>query len=385
MGAVVRYQDTGADSFFGSFLFDLAIPQDHFMRGLKLLFDWEELCQPLIRLYEGLGVLGRPPYPPVLIFKMLFVSYLYDLSERDTERFVNEHLPARYFLDLALDRRAPDHSTLTVFKERLVADGGWREIERIYDGLLQQARDQGLQLGHIQLVDSVHTEADVNPEKDRVRQKRGQASRDPDARVVHKGARDVVEPDGQEVKKEIRYRGYKTHVSMDAKTRLITSLWPSWGDEADNKAFPILFAHDLKLGLPTHTYGGDKAYDDTDLFERIEQQGMHTGIKLRKNRTEKQDPNKQRWLDLVQTPHYRAATKLRPRVEQPFGQAKDKHGFTRCRYLGLVRYGIQSFFTYLVVDAKRMVNLLTGITFRELAKGRRKEVFKPVHATLPWA
>ena len=112
---------------------------------------------------------------------------------------------------------------------------------------------------------------------------------------------------------------------------------------------------------------------------------MHVGIKLRKTRTSKKDANTQRWLDLKQTPHYRAATKVRSRVEQPFGQAKDKHGFERCRYVGLLNYGIQSFLTFMVLNAKRMVKLLTGITFRKMAKGRHKEVFKPVFATLPWA
>jgi len=380
-----QYKNTGLASFWGGYLFDQIVPQDHFVRALKELFDWQELGAQLIRLYEGKGVVGRPPYDPVLMFKMLFLSYLYDLSARDTERAVNENIPMRYFMDLALDQLAPDHSTLGLFKDRLLSEGNWDELGRIFDGLLQQARDQGLRLGCIQLVDSVHTQADVNAEKDKQRQKHGQVSRDPDARVVYKGEREVVEPDGETVKRKIRYRGYKTHVSMDAKTRVVTSVKPDWGDGADNQAFPALLEHDRSLGLPTHTYGGDKAYDDTDLFERIEQLGLHVGIKLRRTRTTKKDANKQRWLDLKETLHYQVATALRSRVEQPFGQAKDKHGFERCRYLGHLSHGLQAFLTFMVVNTKRMVKLLTGITFRELAKGRRREVYQPVYTCLPWA
>jgi hypothetical protein len=242
----------------------------------------------------------------------------------------------------------------------------------------------GLEFGGIQLLDAVHTEADVNAEKEKTRVKQGKPPRDPSARLVHKGKHKVVKPNGTTVEEEITYTGYKTHASMDAKTRIITSLLPSWGNSADNKAFPDLFAHDLELGLPTHTYGGDKAYDDTDIFERIEQHGMHVGIKLRRTRTQKKDPNKERWIALKQTRHYQTAIKVRSRVEQPFGQAKDKHGFDRCRYLGLAKYRIQAFMTFMVVNAKRIVKLLTGITFRELAKGVRKEVYKPVYATPPW-
>ena len=380
-----RFKDTGLNSFYGHFLYEQIVPQNHFLRALNCLFDWDDLGGHLIGLYKGMGLFGQSPYDPVLVLKMLFLSYLYDLSERDTERFVNENIPARYFVGLAVDQQGPDHSTLTKFKNRLIAGDAWGDLGQIFDGLLQQARNQGLQMGQIQLVDSVHTQADVNREKDKRRQEKGQAPRDPDARVVHKGEREVVEPDGKRTKKKISYKGYKTHASVDAKTRVLTSILPALGNSADNKAFPYLFEHDQSLGLPTTTYGGDKAYDDTDIFERIEDKGMHVGISLRRTRTTKKDANKERWLALKATPQYQEAKKVRYRVEQPFGWAKDKHGFERCRYIGLVKYGIQAFLTFMAVNCKRLVKLLVGITFRPLAKGRRREVFTPVHANLPWA
>ena len=248
-----RYKNTGMNSFYGQYLYARIVPQDHFVRALKELFDWQMLGERLIDLYVGQGLYGRPLYNPVLVFKMLFLSYLYGLSERDTERWVNENIPARFFLDLAVDERAPDHSTLTVFKDRLLQAGNWQVLSGMFDGVLMQDRGHGLRFGHIQLVDSVHTQADVNNQKDRERQDKGKPPRDPQARVVHKGKREVVEADGRKVTKEIRYRGYKTHVSVDAKTRVPTSVLPTMGDAADNKAFAQLFAHDLSLHLPTTT------------------------------------------------------------------------------------------------------------------------------------
>jgi IS5 family transposase len=371
-------------SFFGTYLFEQIVPSDHFMRALKELFDWDALGHELIALYAGKGLVGRPPYDPTLMFKMLFLSFLYDLSERDTQRFVDENIPARYFLDLALDQLAPDHSTLSIFKGRLLANGSWAHLQRIYDGLLLQAMDHGLEFGHVQIVDATHTRDHVNHEKDKKRQEKGKPPRDPDSRVVRKGKREVVEPDGTKVKKDIRYRGYKTHTSVNAKTGVASSLLPSHGSMADNKAFPYLHTHDRSLGLPTTIYAGDKAYDDTDIFERIEQAGMHVGISLRRFRTAKADPNKERWERLKETPEYQEGKALRYRVEQPYGQAKDKHGLERCRYLGLLKYGVQSYLTFMVVTVKRLVKLLTGITFRELAKGSRREVFQPVYDTPPW-
>ena len=68
-----RYKDTGMNSFWGYMAYESIVPQDHFLHALKELFDWESLEADLILLYEGRGKVGRPPYPPVMIFKMLFL------------------------------------------------------------------------------------------------------------------------------------------------------------------------------------------------------------------------------------------------------------------------------------------------------------------------
>jgi len=384
MSRIPRFHKTGKGSFFGDFVYDRVLKKDHFLVALQELFDWEGLCGDLIKLYKGKGLRGRPPYKPELTFKMLFLSYLYNVSERQMEQLATYHLAVKWFLGLAVDEPAPDHSTLTKFKDRLVPGGNWDELESIFDGIIRQALHQGLEMGDIQLLDSVHTRSDVNYEKERERQDQGKPPRDPDAQVVHKGRRSVVGPDGRRSVRKIWLRGYKTHSSINAKTGVATSLIPAHGNTADNKAFVALRGHDRSLGLPTTTYGGDRAYDDTDIHERLAQEGLHSGICLNDYRTHKKDPNKQRWIEMVATPEYQAATALRYRVEQPFGIAKKSHGFERCRYIGLPRYGIQSFLTFMVLNCKRMVKLLTGITFRPQAKGRRAEVFRPVYANLPW-
>jgi IS5 family transposase len=61
----------------------------------------------------------------------------------------------------------------------------------------------------------------------------------------------------------------------------------------------------------------------------------------------------------------------RYKIERKFGEAKRWHGFGRCRYVGLLCYGIQAHLTALVLNLKRMVTLLTGVRFR---RGSRKGV-----------
>ena len=380
-----RYIDTGKGSFFGDMVYHRIIPKDHFLVALNELFPWEEMSADLIQAYRGKGVVGRRPYDPIQIFKMLFISYLYGVSERQVEEMVNFHLVVKWFVGLAVDESAPDHSTITRFKNRYLEGDHWEYLQGIFDWIIRETRALGLQMGNLQVVDSVHTRADVNADKDDKRQKEGQPPRDGDAGIVNKGKRQVVEPDGRRVIKEILLKGYKTHVSVDTLTGLTTSLKCTRGNRADNKQFPDLLKQDQRLDLPTQAYGGDKAYDDTDIYLRLDQQGIRTAICLRSFRTEKKDANKGPWLALVASEEYQRDKAERYRVEQPFGPAKQKHGFDRCRYLGLDRYRIQALFTFLVSNCKRAIKLLTGITFRPQAKGRRAELFEPVFAELPWA
>jgi IS5 family transposase len=359
--------------------------QGHFLVALQRLFDWEGKSEELIRLYRGRGLVGRAPYPPVLIFKMLFLAYLYNVSERAMEELADLNLLVKWFLGLAMDEAAPDHSTLTAFKRRFLHGERWQALEGLFDDLISEARAHGLRLGELQVLDSVHTQADVNNSKDRDRQDQGQPPRDPEARVVNKGKRKVVQADGQRTTQEIRYRGYKSHVSVNAATGIVTSLVADLGNSADNKAFPALRAHDRALDLPTRAYGGDKAYDDTDIYERLAAEGLDTAITLKRQRTTKKDANKERWLQLQADPIYQARRKQRYRVEQPFGIAKRGHGFERCRYLGLARYRLQALLTFMVVNAKRITKLLTGVTFRPQAKGRRQEQVTPILAATSWA
>lgn len=382
-----KFKKTGKGSLFGDYFYEAMLKRDpnHFLIALNNLFDWESYSEGLLSLYKGKGVDGRPPYDPVIILKMLFISYLYNVSEREIERLADQHMMIKWFMELAADEAPPDHSTLTAFKERILQEQGSEALQDVFRGMLKEALEQGIPMGTIQVLDSVHTQANVNNIKDRERQEKGQDPRDPDARVVNKGKRSVVTAEGLPEEKEIRYRGFKTHTSTNAETLIVTSILPALGNTADNKAFGALRKHDRELGLPVTTYAGDRAYDDTAIYMQLEEEGLSSGITLHDYRTKKKDGNKEPWLTMKASEKYKEATGVRYRVELPYGWGKAWHGFERCRYLGLARYTIQSILTFMVSNAKRFIKLLTGITFRTQAKGRRAEEFTPVYAVMPWA
>lgn len=362
-----RFVETGNQSFFGEYLYEQVVPQDHFLRKLLQIVDWERFTRRLIRLYKGEGVVGRPPFDPALLLKVEWIAYLYHLSERQVEVYVNENLPAKFFVGLAVDQKAPDHSTMTVFRERLLQRGKLKVFEEMLAEIVQMALQGGVQFGSIQIVDSVHSVANVNTAKDKKRQGKGKGPHDPDAQWGVKHKRKVKTEEGQEVDQTEYFYGYKAHVSLNAETGLITSLEVTSGEAWDGHHFCSLVDHDLEQRLPVETYAADRGYDDGNNHFYLEHRRLHSAIRLKDNRTGKKDSNKEVWLQLLKTPQYQQGAKERYKIERKFGEAKQGHGLGRCRYLGRVRFAVQALFTAMALNLKRMVKLLTGIGFKTQA------------------
>jgi len=359
-----RFRDKGKGSFFGDIVYERIVPKEHFLRKLNEVVEWRPFTQKLVRYYKGGGEYGPPPYEPSLILKMVLLSYLYNMSERQTEDLVNFYLPAKYFVGLGVDESAPDHATLTLFKNRLLARKGERVFESLFEKVLGIAREKGIGFGPIQVVDSVHTIADVNLQKDEGRQKKGKGPRDPDARWGAKGKKVVKDEDGKKRQQTEYFHGYKAHVSLNAESGFITSLKVTDGSAYDGHELPELVKADLAQGVKARVYAGDKGYDDGDNHEFLWERGIKSALRLKDTRTKKKDPNKEPWLKLLEDADYEAGLKERYKVERKFGEAKLWHGFRRCRYLGLVRYRVQSYLTAMVLNLKRMVKLLCGVSFR---------------------
>ena len=359
-----RYKQTGMGSFFGNYVYERVVPRDHFLVKLNQVIDWDSFTDILLPAYKGLAEEGRPPYPPVVILKMLVITYLYRFSERQVEEATNFNLTIKEFVGLAVDEVAPDHSTLCDFKQRVRESGGWDRFQSIGDSVLQQAMAAGIQLGKIQVVDSVHTVANVDNDADRQRQEKGKLPRDEQAQLVKKGKRRKTGPDGKVTVQEVQYLGYKSHVSMNAETGLITTIEPTGGSAADSKQFPKLLEHDEQVGVGADIYAGDKAFDDTDLHFRLWREGKHSALHLNHYRTTAgSSENRAYWQQVKDSPQYQAGLAERYKVERKFGEAKLWHRFGRCRYVGLLRYGIQAHLTALVLNLKRIVALLTGVRF----------------------
>ncbi len=54
-----RFVETGEHSFYGEYLYDQIVPQEHFLRKLLQIIDWQRFTRKLIRLYKGEGVVKK--------------------------------------------------------------------------------------------------------------------------------------------------------------------------------------------------------------------------------------------------------------------------------------------------------------------------------------
>ncbi len=169
MGRSERYHDTGSGSFFGDMAYERVLGRHrrHVLVILNELIDWRRIGEELLPLYKGQARRGRPPYEPQVLLKMLFLSYLYNVSERSMEEFADTNLLAKWFMGLAVDDPAPDHSPLRVFRRRLEQERGQNALQGLFDEVILTAKRAGLVFGELQVLDSVHTQADVDLAKER--------------------------------------------------------------------------------------------------------------------------------------------------------------------------------------------------------------------------
>ena len=64
---------------------------------------------------------GRPPFDPVMMFKVLVIQAANNLSDERTEFLISDRLSFMRFLGLGLSDRVPDARTIWLFREKLDA------------------------------------------------------------------------------------------------------------------------------------------------------------------------------------------------------------------------------------------------------------------------
>ncbi len=136
-------------------VFDKLIPEDHYVRQVKALIDFSFVREIVQDAYSP--TMGRPAEDPVTMFKLEFLQFHYNLSDREVLKHAQVNVAFRFFLDLSLESKLPSHGLLSQFRSRL----GLERYQALFDEIVAQARSHGLVKDRLRLKDATHVIANI--------------------------------------------------------------------------------------------------------------------------------------------------------------------------------------------------------------------------------
>src|SRR6476660_765706 len=154
-------REGGQGQFFYSFDLDKVVPPDHLVRQVEGVLDLSWVHKELAPYYSHTG---RPSIDPVLMIRMLIVGYVFAIrSERRLCSEVQVNLAYRWFCQLGIEDRIPDHSVFCCARHE-----GFREsdaLRRVFEGVVAKCIAAGLVGGEGFSIDASLIRADVDKKK----------------------------------------------------------------------------------------------------------------------------------------------------------------------------------------------------------------------------
>lgn len=329
-------------TFFGSMIYHRIIPKDHFLRRLNQVIDFSFVNQMVKNLYSPDN--GRPCWEPQVIFKMLLLQYLYDLSDDKIEQECLFRLDFKWFLGIDVDQSPPDSTSLVRFRDRL----GEEVFAKIFNRIVESARKKDLVSDKLHIVDATSIRAKV----DTWRIKRLSSGKEKDKYIDHNSP-DQDARIGHVSPKQTVY-GYKGYLRMDRASEIIVSQTVSPANLQEANHLPSLLDQ-----APPNEICGDRAYDTPHNQQVLKDNKVHSSILRKQPTTKKQlrgcfynPPSKQPKRTI------RRIKRIRNSIEHKIAELKRWHGLGVCRYWSLVKTKIQHTLTCIAVNLKRIVKIL---------------------------
>lgn len=293
------------------------------LERLNGAINWEIFRPALTKVFkkEHKGAGGRPPYDYLMLFKVLVLQRIYNLSDEQAEYQINDRMSFMRFLGLHLGDRVPDAKTIWLFRDTLTKANVIREL---FDVFGQQLKDANLITHTGTIVDATFVEAprQRNSKEEREEIKSGnvpEAWKKPEN--IHKLHQKDVDATWTR-KGNQTYYGYKDHVKADAESKLITDYAVTTASTHDSQPMPAMINETDKVVYADSAYWGQPVVEA--LPPHVENQIHERGTK-KNPLTEEQKANNKR------------KSKIRCRVEHIFGfMTQSMHRLT-VRSIGLER------------------------------------------------
>jgi transposase, IS5 family len=289
---------------------------------LKKLVDWERFRPELeaVRDKERKSNAGRKPFDVILMFKVLVLQSLYNLSDERIEFQIRDRLSFMRFLGLSLGDAVPDEKTIWLFREQLTEAGVIKRLFKEFDEFLEE---KGFSARRGQIIDASIVEAprQRNSREENRQIKAGQnpedwsdqkkRQKDSDARWTRKNGQN--------------YYGYKNHIDIDVEHKLIRDYEVTPASVHDSQVFETLLDEDNS----SRDVWADSAYRSEEKLEalgksRFREHLQRKGCKDKKLTEREKKGNRTR-------------SRIRSRVEHIFGVQAMRAGDLIIRTIGLIR------------------------------------------------
>lgn len=310
-------------------LYDLVVPQDNLLRKIKENIDFS-FVNPMLRK-QYCENFGRPAKEPEMMFKLMFLKKVYDLSDERLIGSAQTDMAYKYFLDLDPEDKMIDPSLLTKFRKTRITEDILEEMLR---QTIRQAIEKDLIKSTAIIVDSTHTNANARPKtvtqvlrdlskqlrreiyreavelSEKFPEKPGETAELTDEieytyRLLESVGEKILQSEKsrlielyERIKelldtdrvREIRSKndedarfghktpnstffGFKSHLAM-TEERIITGIEVTHGGEPDCTQLPTLLERTIANGVQAKEIIGDMAYVSQDNLEACEEKGV---------------------------------------------------------------------------------------------------------------
>lgn len=308
---------------------------------LRDVIPWESF-RPLLEELTGYATRdwargGKPPFDPVLMFKVLVLQKFHGLSDDATEAQIFDRTSFKNFLGLRLGDDIPDAKTLWDFKQRIEADG--REGGRkLFDAFNQLLAGKGIVAREGSIVDASFVEA-PRQRNDREQNQRIKQGERPEEFDTNPAVGRQKDSEARWTKKnsEVHY-GWKNHVKADLKTKLILSSSTTPASVHDSQVFEELLDDQDQAVL------ADSAYHSAEHEAHL--------IKLNAQEFLMRKATRGHALSEAEQETNHTISRMRVRVEHIFARMAQM-GADLCRSIGLKRATQHNHLSNLVYNMDR--------------------------------
>jgi IS5 family transposase len=322
---MARYIPFGDPGLFDEFVqnLDVAAFETPLMRVGKVV-HWA-VFEPIVLeavLPQSKGPGGRPRFEPMLMFKILVLQRLHGLADDVTSFQITDRNSFRAFLGLTPGDAVPDGQTLCDFREALINAGA---MEKLFEAFLQHLQQQhGLALAKQGVVvDATFVEVPRQRNK-REQNQQIKAGKVPQEFLEQPKLHAHKDCDARWTKKDFQsYYGYKNHVKVDVRDKLIMAATVTTANVHDSKELiklaskgdRVLYADSAYKGAALHA-----ALQECEVEARINEHGSRNAPLTEEQKLR----NKEK-------------SKVRARVEHVFAQMVTSMKALRQRCIGMKR------------------------------------------------